>query len=278
MPVMLESVSRSFVRVARLGLGAVLIAGCGSEGPAEAPPPVASEPDEKVVLEYDPEPADAVEALMDRWSRESPDQPVDVVGSGSTTIVLNAESGVSEADVYIVSVQTPLPEGDAAPISVRPWIRDPLVLIVGEGEERETDEVFMGEDRVAIVIEATPQGQYTRFGLRMLERWDAVSSRLIRHPDARGVLESVRSGEAALGVVYASELAARPAGLAERGELESSESSRRSYVVVAATADGVELARWLTSEASLGVAAEHGFRRARAADRGREINGGDPEE
>jgi len=256
---------------------AASLAACGPEPPEDLEQGPDPADDGEVVIEYDPVLSQPVNALLERWAIERPDERVSATPRASTSIAFNADAGISDADVYILSVQTDLPDGDNAPISTRPWISDPLVFLTAAGEDRTPDEILLGEDRVAIALEATPLGQFTRFGLRKLERWDVVTSRLLRFPDAGGVIESVRAGESALGVVYASDFAAAPDGLEGRGELIVSDSSRRDYLLVTATADGVELARWLASDASREAAAAFGYRRATPSGTP-EIDPGDAQE
>jgi len=256
---------------------AASLAACGPEPPEDLEQGTGSVDDDEIVLEYDPVLSEPVNALLERWASERPDERVSATPRASTSIAFDADAGISDADVYILSVQTDLPDGDNAPVSTRPWISDPIVFLTAAAEDRTPDEILLSEDRVAIVLEATPLGQFTRFGLRKLERWDMVTSRLLRFPNAGGVIESVRTGESALGVVYATDLAAASDGVAGRGELNVSDSSRRDYLLVAATAEGIELARWLASDASREAASAFGYRRAEPGDKP-EIDPGDAQQ
>jgi ABC-type molybdate transport system substrate-binding protein len=224
---------------------ATLLAACNSDETPNVPAQAAES--ESLRLAYDLSISDPVNSLLARWAEANPDDPVSSRSDASTGLSVQADAGSVDADVLIMSEQTPLPTGENAPIAVRPWTRDPIVLFAAAAETRSPDEIFESEDRIAIAVEAGPLGQYTRFGLRKLERWDQVKPRLLRFSDETGVIEAVASDEAAMGVVYASALAEADRQLKRLDELVVSEASERSFVIVTVTPEGADLARWLAA-------------------------------
>jgi ABC-type molybdate transport system substrate-binding protein len=251
--------------LAPLALAATLIAtACG---PSDAPPPVAdAEPiRETLRVAYDAAVHEAVNVLLTRWAAEYPQSPVESRSAPSTALSVQAGAGDANADVLIMSEQTPLPSGEHAPIAARPWVRDPIVFFAAEDETRSAREILESDDRIAIAVEASPLGQYTRFGLRKLEMWTPIRGRLLRFGEPFAVVDAVASGSAALGAAYASDLAAAEAPLRALEELVVSEAAERSFVVVTLTPEGVELARWLAAEEQVEALAPYGL--APTADR-----------
>lgn len=234
---------------ALLFAAAVLMAPACSRAPESTPAP--AEPAEPVGIRvsYDSELSGVLSSMLAQWSQEHPQSPARGISDTAGAIAGRAHAGTDDADLLVLTAQTPLPEGDRAPISVRPWAHDPLVIFTRPGETRPLDTIIHDGDRLAMGVVASPMGQYTRFGLRKLELWDAVRTHLIRHSDAPSVINAVRDGDAAVGVVYSSDLAKDPEGLRRVGVLGSAESAARDYVLVVLTPAGVPLARWLSDPA-----------------------------
>ncbi|MDH3262636.1 MAG: molybdate ABC transporter substrate-binding protein [Paracoccaceae bacterium] len=70
---------------------------------------------------------------------------------------------------------------------------------------------LLGGGRLAMaLVEAVPAGIYGREALAALGLWDAVQGSVAQAADVRGALALVASGEAPLGIVYATDAAAEP--------------------------------------------------------------------
>jgi len=216
------------------------------DGPPAPPDP--AEP-AAVRVSYDSKLSGVLPLMLSRWTAAHPGALARGISDTAGAIAGRAHAGTDDADLIVLTAQTPLPEGDRAPISVRPWAHDPLVIFTPPGETRPLDEIIHDGGRLAMGVVAGPMGQYTRFGLRKIELWDAVKSHLIRHSDAASVMNAVRDGDAAVGVVYSSDLARDPDGLRRVGVLDSAESASREYVLVVLTPAGVPLARWIADPA-----------------------------
>lgn len=110
-------------------------------------------------------------------------------------------------------------EGHLMPGTRRDLLRNTLVLI-GTGETTpepvEIGEGFpfadhLGDGRLAMaLVDAVPAGIYGKAALEALGAWDAVSPRVAQADNVRAALALVASGEAPLGVVYATDAHAEP--------------------------------------------------------------------
>lgn len=91
-------------------------------------------------------------------------------------------------------------------------LRNALVVIARTGaDDRQDPFGMLAEDgRLAIGDpESVPAGTYARTWLQTSGRWDAVKDRLVFGSDVRAVRAFVARGEAALGVVYRSDVVGR---------------------------------------------------------------------
>ncbi|HEV7251543.1 MAG TPA: molybdate ABC transporter substrate-binding protein [Mesorhizobium sp.] len=69
----------------------------------------------------------------------------------------------------------------------------------------------LGEGRLAIAdVQAVPAGKYGKAALESLGVWPAVEGRLAQAENVRAALRLVSAGEAALGIVYATDARAEP--------------------------------------------------------------------
>ncbi len=234
------------------------IAACAED----APPPLPVAESKELTLAYDSALDAPLSAVLAAWPADQP--RVRFEPDSSTSITLSAASDRSPADVLIITAQTPPPDGRHTAISSRPWIADPILFVSRADDDRPTDDLLIHEaTRVAIAHESDPLGQYTRFGLRKLNRWELVKDRALRYTGPDELLDAVETGAADIAAVYSSQLAPRlnadaPA-LAPREVLTVTDSSRRAYVVFVMTPEGIELARWLTSPEQTAAAVPFGY-------------------
>ncbi|MAU44017.1 MAG: molybdate ABC transporter substrate-binding protein [Yangia sp.] len=70
---------------------------------------------------------------------------------------------------------------------------------------------MLGEDRLAMaLVDAVPAGIYGKAALTSLGLWDGVMPQVAQTDNVRAALALVASGEAPLGIVYATDAAAEP--------------------------------------------------------------------
>jgi len=68
---------------------------------------------------------------------------------------------------------------------------------------------LLGTDRLAMgLVDSVPAGQYGKAALQHLGLWDSISDRVAQTDNVRAALALVARGEAALGIVYASDAGA----------------------------------------------------------------------
>jgi molybdate transport system substrate-binding protein len=71
---------------------------------------------------------------------------------------------------------------------------------------------LLGDGRLAIAnVDAVPAGRYGKAALESLGVWESVADRLAQAENVRAALALVSTGEAPLGIVYATDAAADPA-------------------------------------------------------------------
>lgn len=161
---------------------------------------------------------EALEEAADDWDEQGHLRPVlSFAGSGA----LARQIGIgSQADLYISADKTWmdwLAGSDALQTDSRAVLAgNGLVLIApmgsagafpGKGEWLRA----LGESRLALADpQAVPAGRYGKAALIWLGAWPEVKDRLALTADVRGALALVSRGDAALGVVYASDAAADP--------------------------------------------------------------------
>jgi molybdate transport system substrate-binding protein len=69
----------------------------------------------------------------------------------------------------------------------------------------------LGNAKLAMAnVDAVPAGKYGKAALQKLGAWDAVKDKVVQAENVRAALVFVARGEAALGVVYATDAAAEP--------------------------------------------------------------------
>ncbi|APZ52020.1 molybdate ABC transporter substrate-binding protein [Salipiger abyssi] len=70
---------------------------------------------------------------------------------------------------------------------------------------------MLGEDRLAMaLVDAVPAGIYGKAALESLELWDSVAPKVAQADNVRAALALVATGEAPMGIVYATDAAAEP--------------------------------------------------------------------
>lgn len=113
--------------------------------------------------------------------------------------------------------------------------------------------------------DAVPAGKYGKAALRHLDVWDKVAARLAAAENVRAALKLVESGEAPLGVVYATDAAASAEVRVVAAFPEDSHPPIRYPVAVLAASNSGQAAsfeRFLASPRGQAIFARYGFRSA----------------
>ncbi|GAB6196587.1 molybdate ABC transporter substrate-binding protein [Lysobacter xanthus] len=122
----------------------------------------------------------------------------------------------------------------------------------------------LGADgRLALALTASvPAGRYARSALQTLGAWDRVRPRVVEAENVRAALRLVARGEAALGVVYASDAQAEP-GVRVVGRFPASSHPRIVYPAARVAASrhprAAAFVAWLRTPSAQAVFRRHGF-------------------
>jgi molybdate transport system substrate-binding protein len=123
---------------------------------------------------------------------------------------------------------------------------------------------LLGRDgRLAVALTASvPAGRYARAALGSLGQWPAVRDRAVEAENVRAALELVARGEAALGIVYATDAAAE-SRVRVVARFPAGSHARIVYPAARVTASrhpqAAAFVAWLRSPAAQAVLRRHGF-------------------
>lgn len=137
--------------------------------------------------------------------------------AGTPALARQIEQG-APADVFISAsvdwMDALAAKGLIQPDSRRDLLGNRLVLIGPTGAAPlvlEDLAARLGEGRLAMaLVDAVPSGQYGKAALESLGLWEAVAPSVVQSENVRAALHLVALGEAALGIVYASDAVAEP--------------------------------------------------------------------
>lgn len=142
------------------------------------------------------------------------------------------------------------------------WLGNRLVVVAAkDGTIRTLAE--LGEGHLALADpNAVPAGKYAKAALQNLGVWDAVESRIVPAENVRAALALVERGEAALGVVYATDAAASDSVDVIRELPATSHPPIRYPAAILAASDHPDAAgflEFLRSTEAREIFAAHGF-------------------
>lgn len=253
---------RRLLRLAALGLLA----------PALAPAPVRAEPPLTVFAAASL--TEALRAIGAAWAETGRPAPR-FSFAASSTLARQIEQG-APADLFL-SADEPWMDFLAQRGLIDPATRispigNALVLVAPAGARasvalsRGTDlAVLLGpRGRLAVADPAhVPAGRYAQAALSWMGQWDRLAPRLARAENVRAALLLVERGEAPLGIVYATDVAATP-GLVALATFPAESHPPITYPM-AVTARGAQrqasrdFHAFLTSPEALAIFIRHGF-------------------
>ncbi|MHA6346113.1 molybdate ABC transporter substrate-binding protein [Roseivivax sp. CAU 1761] len=224
---------------------------------------------------------DALREAAESWQAETGHRAV-ISPAGSSALARQIAQG-APADLFLsanADWMDWLAERDLIrPETRRILMRNALVLVApaaAEATEAAPAELGPGTDlsawlpadgRLAMaLVEAVPAGIYGRQALEALGLWDGVAARVAQTDNVRAALRLVALGEAALGVVYATDAAAEPRVRVVAGIPARSHDPIVYPGAVTRDAAAPELAAafldWLAGAPGQALLARHGFRPA----------------
>lgn len=162
----------------------------------------------------------ALEEVGERWTGETGHRAV-IVPAGSATLARQIQSG-APADIFVsanVAWMDVLQAAGAIDAASRRVLLTNRLTLVAFGAEAEALDLTrtgtlaerLGDQRLAMAqVDAVPAGIYGKAALETLGHWPDVARRVAQAANVRAALALVASGEAPLGIVYATDAQAEP--------------------------------------------------------------------
>lgn len=215
---------------------------------------------------------ESLTAAADAWAARGHDRPV-LSFAGSSALARQIEAG-APADLFI-SADEEWMDAVAAKGLIKPGTRarflgNRLVLIAPAAHPLKLAirpgfplAAALGTGRLAMADpDAVPAGKYGRAALTALKVWPSVEPKLVRAENVRAALTLVERGEAAAGIVYATD--ARVAkGVQTVGVFPASSHKPITYPIATLTAssspDAEPFRRFLLSRQGKVIFARYGF-------------------
>lgn len=207
---------------------------------------------------------ESLEEIADAWAADG--HPAPVLAFAATSALARQIERGAPADVFVSADQDWMDmlegQGLLREATRSDIVSNRLVLVRGKGAAaRELAD--LGEGRLALADPiAVPAGRYAKAALEGLGQWDTVAGRVVPAENVRAALALVERGEAALGIVYATDAAASTKVEIVR-ELAADSHPRIRYpaAVLASSAhpDAVAFVDFLESAEAQEVFRMHGF-------------------
>ncbi|MBO0750458.1 MAG: molybdate ABC transporter substrate-binding protein [Porphyrobacter sp.] len=161
---------------------------------------------------------EALNAEADAWAVQGHPRPT-LSFAGSSALARQIESG-APADLFVSAdedwMDTVEKAGSLHPGTRRDLLTNSIVLIAPQASTATVDLAnpaslarALGNGKLAMADpDAVPAGKYGKAALQHLKAWDEVAPKVARAENVRAALKLVETGEAPLGVVYATDAAA----------------------------------------------------------------------
>lgn len=139
--------------------------------------------------------------------------------AGSNALAKQIIEG-APADIFLSAAVNWMDEVEKEGLVVKDGRADLLgnrLVLIAHGKDAAPVEIgqgldlagLLGEDKLSMaMVDAVPAGQYGKAALQALGLWSAVETSVAQSENARAALALVSSGEALLGIVYATDAAA----------------------------------------------------------------------
>lgn len=163
----------------------------------------------------------ALDEIVTTWNTETGNSAV-VSYAGSSVLARQILAG-APADVFIsaaVNWMDTLEEDELIKPGTRVDLVGNAIVLVAHGNRMAPAAIapgfdlagMLGESKLAMaLVDSVPAGVYGKAALTSLGVWDAVEPKVAQADNVRAALALVATGEAPLGIVYATDAAAEPA-------------------------------------------------------------------
>lgn len=202
------------------------------------------------------------------------DHDIAISYAGSGLLARQIIAG-APADIYISANQDWMDEVEAAGLIAdgtrRDLLGNELVLIAHEPPPEPLEitadldlPALLGDGKLAMALtEAVPAGQYGKAALDHFGLWDEVAPMVAEGDNVRAALAFVATGEAAFGIVYATDAKAEPrVSIAATFPAESHDPITYPAALLSGAADDADRAFFeaLNGAEARAIFADHGFR------------------
>lgn len=258
------------LRLAAMGVAAALIASCG---PAEAPKPAEPAASEAAVTVFAASSlTDVMKQLGEQYAAEG--HPVPVFNfAASSELARQIEQGAG-ADIFISADEAWMDYlADKSLISAptRKTLLTNTLVLVTPSDKTIAIELKQGLDLAGALTggklsmanpDSVPAGKYGKEALEKLSAWSAVEKSVVRAENVRSALRFVETGEAAAGIVYATDAKAAGSAVAIAGTFPTDSHTPITYPAATTTGKGEAATRFLdflSSGKAVGVFEAAGF-------------------
>jgi molybdate transport system substrate-binding protein len=162
----------------------------------------------------------ALDEIVTAWNSETGNTAV-VSYAGSSALARQIQGG-APADLFIsaaVNWMDTLQEGGLIKPETRVDLLSNSIVLVAYGADVAPVAIvpgfdlagMLGENRLAMaLVDSVPAGVYGKAALTSLGVWDAVEPKVAQADNVRAALALVATGEAPMGIVYATDAVAEP--------------------------------------------------------------------
>jgi molybdate transport system substrate-binding protein len=255
-------------QLAAAGFAAAVLASCG---PAEAPKPAQKEA--AVTVFAASSLTDVMKQIGDLYAAEGHPAPV-FNFAASSELARQIENG-ARADVFLAADEAwmdHLAEKNLIDPASRVTLLTNTLVLVTPADKPLVMEVKAGMDLAGALAggklsmanpESVPAGKYGKQALESLGAWTEVEASVVRTENVRSALRFVEAGEAAAGIVYATDAMAAGASVAVSGTFPADSHTPITYPAAAMAGKSTGAARefldFLQSDKATHVFAGAGF-------------------
>ncbi|OCW57818.1 molybdate ABC transporter substrate-binding protein [Hoeflea olei] len=162
----------------------------------------------------------ALDEVAADWQAETGNTAV-ISYAGSSALARQIQEG-APADLFIsaaVNWMDTLEEAKLIKSETRVDLLGNTLVLIGHGADAADVEIapgfdlagLLGDNRLAMaLVDSVPAGVYGKAALTSLGVWDAVEPKVAQADNVRAALQLVATGEAPMGIVYATDAAAEP--------------------------------------------------------------------
>ena len=259
------------LRLAAAGFAATLIASCG---PAEAPKAVETAAPEAAATVFAASSlTDVMKQLGAQFAAEGHPAPV-FNFAASSELARQIEQGAA-ADVFISADEAwmdYLADKSLIDVASRKTLLTNTLVLVAPSDKPIAIELKTGMDLVGALKggklsmanpDSVPAGKYGKEALEKLGAWAGVEASVVRAENVRSALRFVEAGEAAAGIVYATDAKAAGAAVAVAGTFPADSHTPITYPAAVMAGKNVGGAKafvdFLASDTAVVVFEQAGF-------------------